>query len=75
MMREIYHGAVAVTITLASKLAICQEEIDTLSEKLEGACFMAANEKWREDGLHWRNCAGNAIIFKAMNRLEIFTRD
>ena len=75
MMGEIYHGAVAVTVTLASKLTISQEEIDTLSEKLEGACSMAANETWREDGLYWANGAGKEIIIKAMNGLEIFTRD
>lgn len=75
MMGEIYHGAVAVTVALGSKLTISQEEIDTLSEKLEGACFMAANETWREDGLYWKNGAGKEIIIKAMNGLEIFTRD
>lgn len=75
MMGEIYHGAVAVTVALASKLIISQEEIDTLSEKLEGACFIAANETWREDGLYWGNGPGKEIIIKAMNRLEIFTRD
>lgn len=75
MMGEIYHGAVAVTVTLASKLTISQEEIDFLSEKLEGACFMAANETWRDDGLYWGNGPGKEIIIKAMNGLEIFTRD
>lgn len=75
MMGKIYHGAVAVTVALASKLTISQEEIDTLSEKLEGACFMAANETWSEDGLYWWNGPGREIIIKAMNGLEIFTRD
>lgn len=75
MMGEIYHGAVAVTVALASKLTISQEEIDFLSEKLEGACFMAANETWRDDGLYWGNGPGKEIIIKAMNGLEIFTRD
>lgn len=75
MMGEIYHGAVAVTVALASKLEISQEEIDFLSEKLEGACFMAANETWRDDGLYWANGPGKEIIIKAMNGLEIFTQD
>lgn len=75
MMGKIYHGAVAVTVALASKLTISQEEIDTLGQKLEGAMFMAANEKWRDDGLYWGNGPGKEIVIKAMNGLEIFTRD
>lgn len=64
MMGEIYHGAVAVTVALASKLTISQEEIDFFSEKLEGACFMAANETWHNDGLYWGNGPGKGIIIK-----------
>lgn len=75
MMGEIYQGAVAVTVALATKLTISQEEIDFLSEKLEGACFMVANETWSENGLYWEKGPGREIIIKAMNGLEIFTRD
>lgn len=36
---------------------------------------MAANETWRDDALYWGNGLGKEIIIKAMNGLEIFTRD
>lgn len=75
MMGEIYQGAIAVTVALATKLTISQEEIDVLSEKLEDACFMVANETWSEDGLYWETGPGREMIIKAMNGLERFTRD
>ena len=75
LMGQIYQGAVAVTIILGSELHLHQEEIDRLSDELEGACLMSANETWREDGPRWTVGPGRALLVKAMNGLEVFARD
>lgn len=75
LMGQIFQGAVAVTIILGSELNLHQEEIDRLSDELQGACWMSANETWLEDGPYWADGPGRQLVVKAMNGLETFTRD
>lgn len=75
LMGQIYQGAVAVAIMLNCELNLHQDEIYRLSDELEGACLMSANETWREDGPRWATGPGRQLLVKAMNGLEVFTRD
>lgn len=75
LMGDIYGNANVVVILTSESLRISQEEIDAVTESVQGAVEMFAKGSWLQDGKQWTSSEQHRRRLKrVMDCLEIFTR-
>lgn len=73
LMGKIFGNAQAVLIILGCELGMGQDEIDSLTQLLEGSICMEAEEAWATEGQYWQSGEGRALITRAMIGLARLT--